>query len=324
MICSDRASGFHYGVLACEGCKGFFKRVCKEKIKSLNSSNTSESSEGSNIKRQCVFGGNCEINVRTRNRCQYCRIQKCIELGMSKDGIKLGRRSKKFKQNLSSTVGSVQDNSLPTNDDIDLIIQEDKLANKLKQEIVNGDNMDLINNKVNSTNKNQTPMVAVLQDNKLIFKAIDLLTAAANASAQINPVCSVNNTVNGADHIVLTNNTHILNNSSNETTNSVQSGYSIPKVVSNTNSTINSSILQQQGSAITATKPLLPNNSQNLPVLVPSSIINLPIANEAFLSSQNRNFIYLPSNQNGQIILLNTVKLPEAVNNQTDQVNIKK
>ena len=31
MVCSDRASGFHYGVLACEGCKGFFKRVCKEK-----------------------------------------------------------------------------------------------------------------------------------------------------------------------------------------------------------------------------------------------------------------------------------------------------
>lgn len=35
MICSDRASGFHYGVLACEGCKGFFKRVCKEQLKQV-------------------------------------------------------------------------------------------------------------------------------------------------------------------------------------------------------------------------------------------------------------------------------------------------
>ncbi len=51
-------------------------------------------------KRHCVYGGNCEINVRTRNRCQYCRIKKCLRLGMSKGGIKLGRRSKKFKQNL--------------------------------------------------------------------------------------------------------------------------------------------------------------------------------------------------------------------------------
>jgi hypothetical protein len=36
MICSDRASGFHYGVLACEGCKGFFKRVCKEQLKQVS------------------------------------------------------------------------------------------------------------------------------------------------------------------------------------------------------------------------------------------------------------------------------------------------
>lgn len=103
MICSDRASGFHYGVLACEGCKGFFKRVCKEKNKAstLCSSDSNDSSTNNSKdvlsqqnKRHCVFGGNCEINVRTRNRCQFCRIQKCIELGMSKDGIKLGRRSK--------------------------------------------------------------------------------------------------------------------------------------------------------------------------------------------------------------------------------------
>lgn len=131
MVCSDRASGFHYGVLACEGCKGFFKRVCKEKPKnkfdtdtctlapeysefpesSSSQSNNSNQSINSAAKRHCVFGGNCEINVRTRNRCQYCRIQKCIELGMSKDGIKLGRRSKKFKQNLKTTSGSVLDTS---------------------------------------------------------------------------------------------------------------------------------------------------------------------------------------------------------------------
>ena len=93
MICSDRASGFHYGVLACEGCKGFFKRICKEPNEMQN-------------KRHCVYGGNCDINLRTRNRCQYCRIQKCIQLGMSKDGIKLGRRSRKFKENLVHIVSS--------------------------------------------------------------------------------------------------------------------------------------------------------------------------------------------------------------------------
>ena len=110
MVCSDRASGFHYGVLACEGCKGFFKRVCKEKSKgpyNVEADNQADLDYSGSNKRHCVFGGNCEINVRTRNRCQYCRIQKCIDLGMSKDGIKLGRRSKKFKQNLKNTVETV-------------------------------------------------------------------------------------------------------------------------------------------------------------------------------------------------------------------------
>ncbi|RNA06318.1 ecdysone-induced 78C-like isoform X8 [Brachionus plicatilis] len=145
MICSDRASGFHYGVLACEGCKGFFKRVCKEKLKSDSTGESTIISLQS--KRHCVFGGNCEINVRTRNRCQYCRIQKCIDLGMSKDGIKLGRRSKKFKQNLNSVVNQMPEQTsaeAPANSDL------------YKQQII-----------------------AILQDNKLVIKAIDILSAAA-------------------------------------------------------------------------------------------------------------------------------------------------
>jgi len=121
LVCSDRASGFHYGVLACEGCKGFFKRACKDKVKSqdggccnLDQDFSDNSSSGASSKRQCVFGGSCEINVHTRNRCQHCRIQKCLELGMSKDGIKLGRRSKKFKQNLTTSVGSILDTPADT------------------------------------------------------------------------------------------------------------------------------------------------------------------------------------------------------------------
>lgn len=223
MICSDRASGFHYGVLACEGCKGFFKRVCKERLKSMDSNDNNILSLQN--KRHCVFGGNCEINVRTRNRCQYCRIQKCIDLGMSKDGIKLGRRSKKFKQNLNQVVSKKPDES--------------------KQEV--DTNPDFYKQQI----------IAILQDNKLVIKAIDLLSAAAasvnntqqtdnnvflispgtsNSQASSVPVLVLNNS---NPVVVLSNNTSkVLENSQVETVieNVLQAFKDTNSVFSDTNS----------------------------------------------------------------------------------------
>jgi len=65
MICEDRATGLHYGIITCEGCKGFFKRTVQNKRVYT-----------------CVADGNCEITKAQRNRCQYCRFQKCINQGM--------------------------------------------------------------------------------------------------------------------------------------------------------------------------------------------------------------------------------------------------
>ena len=30
LVCGDRATGFHYNVVSCEGCKGFFRRATME------------------------------------------------------------------------------------------------------------------------------------------------------------------------------------------------------------------------------------------------------------------------------------------------------
>ncbi|XP_048467790.1 peroxisome proliferator-activated receptor delta b [Rhincodon typus] len=64
-ICGDKASGFHYGVHACEGCKGFFRRTIRMKLKY----------------EKC--DRNCKIQKKNRNKCQHCRFQKCLALGMS-------------------------------------------------------------------------------------------------------------------------------------------------------------------------------------------------------------------------------------------------
>lgn len=69
MICEDKATGLHYGIITCEGCKGFFKRTVQNRRVYT-----------------CVADGNCEITKAQRNRCQYCRFKKCIEQGMVLQG----------------------------------------------------------------------------------------------------------------------------------------------------------------------------------------------------------------------------------------------
>nr|CAB3264432.1 REV-ERB nuclear receptor [Phallusia mammillata] len=83
-VCGDKASGVHYGVYSCEGCKGFFRRTIQQKIKY----------------RSCVLDGACSITRDNRNRCQTCRFMKCIYVGMSKDAVKYGRIPKKVKARL--------------------------------------------------------------------------------------------------------------------------------------------------------------------------------------------------------------------------------
>ncbi|XP_072034158.1 nuclear hormone receptor E75-like [Amphiura filiformis] len=51
-----------------------------------------------NVKyRVCNKGDECLIMRINRNRCQYCRLRKCLAVGMSKDAVRLGRCPKKCK-----------------------------------------------------------------------------------------------------------------------------------------------------------------------------------------------------------------------------------
>lgn len=66
MVCGDDATGLHYRAITCEGCKGFFRRVCQRRLQF-----------------SCKASEQCEVNKETRNVCQQCRLLKCIANGMS-------------------------------------------------------------------------------------------------------------------------------------------------------------------------------------------------------------------------------------------------
>ncbi|XP_051916113.1 nuclear receptor subfamily 2 group C member 1-A-like isoform X1 [Hippocampus zosterae] len=75
VVCGDKASGRHYGAVSCEGCKGFFKRSIRK-----------------NLVYTCRGSGECAINKIHRNRCQYCRLQRCMAVGMKQDSVQCERK----------------------------------------------------------------------------------------------------------------------------------------------------------------------------------------------------------------------------------------
>uniref|UniRef100_K7GJY9 Peroxisome proliferator-activated receptor alpha n=1 Tax=Pelodiscus sinensis TaxID=13735 RepID=K7GJY9_PELSI len=85
-ICGDKASGFHYGVHACEGCKGFFRRTIRLKLTYDKCDRT------------------CKIQKKNRNKCQYCRFQKCLSVGMSHNAIRFGRMPRSEKAKLKAEI----------------------------------------------------------------------------------------------------------------------------------------------------------------------------------------------------------------------------
>ncbi|XP_029440377.1 nuclear receptor subfamily 5 group A member 2-like [Rhinatrema bivittatum] len=73
-ICSDRVSGYHYGLLTCESCKGFFKRTVQK-----------------NKRYICLEEQSCSINKAQRRRCPACRFRKCLSVGMKLEAVRANR-----------------------------------------------------------------------------------------------------------------------------------------------------------------------------------------------------------------------------------------
>ncbi|XP_055700138.1 ecdysone-induced protein 78C [Phlebotomus papatasi] len=114
-ICGDKASGYHYGVTSCEGCKGFFRRSIQKQIE-----------------YRCLRDGKCLVIRLNRNRCQFCRFKKCLSVGMSRDSVRYGRVPKKPRDSqrllenatVSSSSGTSQADSVASSSQLVNIVTD--------------------------------------------------------------------------------------------------------------------------------------------------------------------------------------------------------
>uniref|UniRef100_A0A915CJP6 Nuclear hormone receptor family member nhr-47 n=2 Tax=Parascaris univalens TaxID=6257 RepID=A0A915CJP6_PARUN len=74
VVCEDLATGNHYSVPSCNGCKTFFRRAVVN-----------------NRTFACMGTGNCPVNKGVRCACRHCRFKKCLQVGMDRNSIQNDR-----------------------------------------------------------------------------------------------------------------------------------------------------------------------------------------------------------------------------------------
>ncbi|VDL99185.1 unnamed protein product [Schistocephalus solidus] len=82
-VCKDHSSGKHYGIYACDGVTGltgfpFFSHLVWQRSIRRNRQYSCKSRNGTEA--------SCRIDKPHRNQCRACRLQKCLDAGMNRDG----------------------------------------------------------------------------------------------------------------------------------------------------------------------------------------------------------------------------------------------
>ncbi|MFH4983137.1 hypothetical protein AB6A40_009846 [Gnathostoma spinigerum] len=119
-VCSDLATGYHYGVASCNGCKTFFRRTIV--------------SEHTFI---CQYQGNCDVNKNIRCACRHCRFNKCVAVGMDAKAIQNDRDrigpTKRMKLNTQSSEDDATQNRTKEERLIAQLYAIEKLCLRLRQ-----------------------------------------------------------------------------------------------------------------------------------------------------------------------------------------------
>ena len=107
VICNMPSNGIHFGVVSCEGCKGFFRRSQFQNKYDTYFCNSLR-----------INNGQSDCHLRCFNSCRFCRYKKCISVGMSYECSKVGRRSNLVKRELLNSSSSTKREYSMTGSDI--------------------------------------------------------------------------------------------------------------------------------------------------------------------------------------------------------------
>nr|XP_042896023.1 orphan steroid hormone receptor 2 isoform X2 [Parasteatoda tepidariorum] len=165
IVCGDKASGRHYGAVSCEGCKGFFKRSIRKQLGYA-----------------CRGNRDCEVTKHHRNRCQYCRLQKCLVMGMRADSVQSERKPADSREKTvtppmatsSQRIYDVRSNSNTGNSDLSTLANVVTSLVALKQNSNDQCDKSLVTANGESHNR-----LLSKDNNNIISKAFDTMVKVA-------------------------------------------------------------------------------------------------------------------------------------------------
>ncbi|XP_036441580.1 bile acid receptor isoform X1 [Colossoma macropomum] len=173
VVCGDKASGYHYNALTCEGCKGFFRRSITK-----------------NAVYKCKSGGNCEMDMYMRRKCQECRLRKCKEMGMLAECLltEIQCKSKRLRKNTKTSLedGTGDDTEVGDSGDAKQVTSTTKTF-KEKVEL-SQEQQALLNYIVEAYNKHRVPQdmaKKLLQEHFSAEENFLLLTEMATSHVQV-------------------------------------------------------------------------------------------------------------------------------------------
>ena len=98
-VCGSQATDhLHYGALVCYACRAFFRRqVIKSHL------------------LPCAYNDICVVTKETKDRCPYCRFQKCLQAGMKPGWVmdKQDLEQKRKKASIKKNLGLKTSRTLP-------------------------------------------------------------------------------------------------------------------------------------------------------------------------------------------------------------------